>query len=282
MAEFFEGAGVERSRVSVSKIKGAFSTSHWHQENELLVCTAGAATIMAEERTYTVPAGSCMFLFSGRAHQIELSPDGELLSALYDASVCESMMSICLTEPVFEDRYNAAQRLQDIADELSENRPFCNDYICACIAQLAVEIFRGEPLTTVHVGESRSVSRYKDLLVKIYKDYDKMSFTDAATFMNMSEAYFSRFFKKLSHMTFSRFLNIVRVSKAIEKMRQRPDITMAALMSECGFNTLRNFNRVFKEVTGYPPSRLPSAYVLDISAFARRESLEQAQDEETE
>ena len=64
------------------------------------------------------------------------------------------------------------------------------------------------------------------------------------------------------------------MSKAIEKMKQRPDVTMAALMSECGFNTLRNFNRVFKEVTGYPPSRLPTGYVLDMHAFAERSSSE--------
>ncbi len=280
MADIFEGAGVERSRVNVSKIKGSFSTSHWHHENELLVCTAGMVTVMAEEHTYSVPAGSCMLLCSGRAHQLEVSPDGEMLSALYDGTVCESTTSLCLTEPVFEDKYNVARRLELMVDEAHGGRPFHNDYICACMAQLVIEIFRGEPLTSVRVGESRSVSRYKDLLVKIYRDYDKMSFSDAAAFMNMSEAYFSRFFKKLSHMTFSRFLNIVRVSKAIEKMRQRPDVTMAALMSECGFNTLRNFNRVFKEVTGYPPSRLPAGYVLDISAFARRDSLEQEEEEQ--
>ena len=275
MADYFEGAaGAERSRVHVSKFEGSFSTSHWHHENELLVCTAGTVTVMVEERTYSVPAGWCMFLLSGRAHQAEVSPDGEMLVALYDGSVCESTTGLCLAEPVFEDKYNAAHRLEAISEEAGAGRPFSNDYICACMSQLIIEIFRGEPLASVRLGESRSVSRYKDLLVQIYKDYDKMSFSDAAAFMNMSEAYFSRFFKKLSHMTFSRFINIVRVSKAIEKMKQRPDVTMAALMSECGFNTLRNFNRVFKEVTGYPPSRLPAGYVLDMHAFAERSSSE--------
>ena len=116
MADYFEGAaGAERSRVHVSKFEGSFSTSHWHHENELLVCTAGTVTVMVEERTYSVPAGWCMFLLSGRAHQAEVSPDGEMLVALYDGSVCESTTGLCLTEPVFEDKYNAARRLEAIS-----------------------------------------------------------------------------------------------------------------------------------------------------------------------
>lgn len=89
--------------------------------------------------------------------------------------------------------------------------------------------------------------------------------------MNMSDAYFSRFFKKVSGMTFSQYLNIVRVGRAIDILAVSPDITMASLMTECGFNTLRNFNRVFKSVTGYSPSTLPREYSLDYRSLSTYE-----------
>ena len=35
------------------------------------------------------------------------------------------------------------------------------------------------------------------------------------------------------------------------------------IMLCCGFNTIRNFNRAFKEITGYSPRGIPAGYVLN-------------------
>lgn len=81
--------------------------------------------------------------------------------------------------------------------------------------------------------------------------------------MHMSPAYFSRYFKKMTGLTFSSYLNVLRVDRAVELLAGGEDITMADLMARCGFNTLRNFNRVFKAVTGYAPTSLPAGFSLD-------------------
>ena len=78
----------------------------------------------------------------------------------------------------------------------------------------------------------------------------------------MAPAYFSRYFKKMSGLTFSQYLNVLRVEKAIELLTGQEQLTMTDVMSRCGFNTLRNFNRVFKEITGFAPTRLPADYAL--------------------
>ena len=102
--------------------------------------------------------------------------------------------------------------------------------------------------------------------------HNEYSFEDAASFMNMSEAYFSRYFKRMTGLTFSRYMNVLRVDRAIELLGQLEDITMADLMARCGFNTLRNFNRVFKEITGYPPKHLPANFSLNRRAFVNEET----------
>ena len=89
------------------------------------------------------------------------------------------------------------------------------------------------------------------------------TFEEAADFMHMSPAYFSRYFKKMTGLTFSSYLNVLRVDRAVELLAGGEDITMADLMARCGFNTLRNFNRVFKAVTGYAPTSLPAGFSLD-------------------
>ena len=40
-------------------------------------------------------------------------------------------------------------------------------------------------------------------------------------------------------------------------------MTMTNVSLKCGFATVRNFNRVFKQITGYSPRALPEDYVID-------------------
>lgn len=46
---------------------------------------------------------------------------------------------------------------------------------------------------------------------------------------------------------------------AVEKIKEG-DKTMTEISRSCGFNTIRNFNRVFKDFTGYSPKNLPKSY----------------------
>ena len=47
---------------------------------------------------------------------------------------------------------------------------------------------------------------------------------------------------------------------------------MTELMGSCGFNTLRNFNRVFKDITGYAPTALPDGFVLNYRSLATEDN----------
>ena len=40
----------------------------------------------------------------------------------------------------------------------------------------------------------------------------------------------------------------------------RKKMNMTEISISCGFGTIRNFNRVFKSLTGYSPKSLPSNY----------------------
>ena len=63
-------------------------------------------------------------------------------------------------------------------------------------------------------------------------------------------------------MSFSEYLNIVKIENAITLLRNH-DSTMTALSRKCGFSTIRNFNRVFKKFTGYTPLALPDDFIMD-------------------
>ena len=86
--------------------------------------------------------------------------------------------------------------------------------------------------------------------------------------MHFSKPYFSQYFYRHAGMTFTRYLNIIKISFAVEKLLAGHS-TVTEVSQSCGFNTIRNFNRVFKELTGYTPNTLPQNYnfVYDLKEY---------------
>jgi AraC-like DNA-binding protein/quercetin dioxygenase-like cupin family protein len=79
----------------------------------------------------------------------------------------------------------------------------------------------------------------------------------AAAAANMSAAAFSRWFKQRVGCTFERYLNELRVARVCARLVNGPEsITEAAF--GCGYNSLANFNRRFRELTGLSPTEFRS------------------------
>jgi AraC-like DNA-binding protein len=268
LARFERRVFREGCKVWIAKYRGLHNIPHWHFENELIACSQGSATVNIDGDTYNIKKNMCVYLRSEIVHYIKGSQDSNLIVAQYDNALCAGTARFYPTTPLFYDNYNAYRRMNDILKEMQARKNFFSDNVNSAMSQLIVDIFRGEELATREYSDKKVMSRYKDLLEVIDSKYDSLTFKEAAVLMNMSEANFSRSYKKTFGINFSSYINVIRISKAIEIMNERPDITMVTLMMECGFNTLRNFNRVFKEITGYPPSKLPPDFVLNLRSLA--------------
>lgn len=254
--------------VWVNRYKNLRNMPHWHFENELAVCQEGSAEIMLDGSFYTLQKGECVFFRRESVHNICGTAD----SCIAVAQFGDLLHLPCdLKQPIFADRYSAGERMNELDLEHRKKNLFYTEKMNAIITSLLADIFRGEELKPdVHTAQP-TLAHYKQLLILLEYHCDEYGFEDAARFMNMSEAYFSRYFKSMTGLTFSSYMNILRVDHAIELLRQTEDITMADLMARCGFNTLRNFNRVFKEITGYAPRQLPADFSLNRRALVSDE-----------
>ena len=63
---------------------------------------------------------------------------------------------------------------------------------------------------------------------------------------------FCRYFKKMTHLTFTDFVNEFRVNQACKLLLGNKQI--ADVCYESGFNNVSHFNKIFKEITGRNPS----------------------------
>lgn len=252
------------AKVWVRRYENLCNLAHWHFEDELVVCQSGEVRVMLNGSVFALAEGDCAFVSRESVHSIAGAPGSRVAVAqftrLFDAP-------LRLRVPVFADRYHAGARLDELDKEYREKGPFYIEKMNALITLLVADIFRGEPLAEQGEAVQPTLTRYKQLLILLEQQGGETTFEEAVDFMHMSPAYFSRYFKKMTGLTFSCYLNVLRVDRAVELLASGENITMADLMARCGFNTLRNFNRVFKAVTGYAPTSLPAGFSLDRRAF---------------
>lgn len=82
---------------------------------------------------------------------------------------------------------------------------------------------------------------------------EEMSLTQVAAAVNMSAFYFCKSFRKATGLTFTDYVARVRVEK-VKMILLNPNKRVSEAAYEAGFQSLSQFNRVFRRVAGEPPS----------------------------
>lgn len=95
----------------------------------------------------------------------------------------------------------------------------------------------------------------------ILQHYEKeITLEDVANLAFMTPESFCRYFKKHTGHTFISFLNEVRVNEACKKLIANKYESINIIAHQCGFNSMTNFNRVFKVLTGNSPRNFIDHY----------------------
>jgi AraC-like DNA-binding protein len=104
--------------------------------------------------------------------------------------------------------------------------------------------------------ENRRQKKEKERLKQVYTYIDEnymnpIEVEDMADLCHLSKAAFCRYFKKMTRLTFTEFVNHYRISQAQRLLLLNRNVTEASLDS--GFMSLSYFNRIFKKITGENP-----------------------------
>lgn len=104
--------------------------------------------------------------------------------------------------------------------------------------------------------ENQYNRREQERLLKLYRFIDeqyqrKIDIEEVAALSNLSNAAFCRYFKKMTRLTFTEFLNHYRINQAKKLLLVDKNVTETCF--ECGFESLSYFNRTFKKITGQNP-----------------------------
>lgn len=104
-----------------------------------------------------------------------------------------------------------------------------------------------------HSYQSNDKERIDKVFNYIFENFRQdIQLSDVAAIANLNKQAFCRYFKSRTQKTFVQFLNEVRISHACKLLAEGEQF-IASLAYDCGFNSLTNFNRTFKEIKGVSP-----------------------------
>ena len=142
------------------------------------------------------------------------------------------------------DGFRAVLDLLDILYELS---------LCTDARELSSDAFSHSQMHT----ESRRVQRVQQFVARHFNRDIRLE--ELAELAGMTPVSFSRFFRQRTGRTLSEYLIDFRIGKAARLLVDSTR-TVAEICYDCGFNTLSNFNRLFRRRKGCSPKEFREGY----------------------
>lgn len=140
--------------------------------------------------------------------------------------------------------YSAMRELFDILYILSK---------CDSARELASTSF-----AKVDLGnEDRRILKVQSYIGSHYMD--ELRLAELADLVSMSESAFSRFFRLSTSRSVSDYIVDIRLGAAARRLVDTTD-PVSTICYDCGFNTLSNFNRLFRKHKGCSPTEFREKY----------------------
>ena len=250
---------------------------HVHEVVEIAYVTEGGCTMQIDGETYALNAGDAAIAFPLVPHSFDrLSEGAKGFAAFLPADAIAEYASlfrnqlpetpVVRKEDVAEDFRLAVRRLMEMADQ-SES-PLRLAYLHLLVSSL-LQAMRFRPASLCHErGLAARVVRY--IFDHACED---VTLRTAAEGLGISESHLSHLFAQQFHINFRRFINAIRIDKAMMLMRD-PHLTLTQICDTCGYENMRTFRRAFTRETG----ELPAAYMRRV----RRETVPSASNESAE
>ena len=224
--------------------------AHLHSSFEFITVTEGSMVVTIDKICYSLSKGSSILVFPNQVHEF-LTPE-------------HSRHLLCIFSPKLVKAYSSL---------FKENVPVNNMFKLDSFYMKKMNELWGEHsiiqmkgLLYSICGEFDKQAEYKkreedkdELLAKIFSfvesNYSKScSLTDLSEYTAYHYVYLSKYFKGCIGISFTDYVNRYRVNEACYRLRNNPDETILQIAYDCGFDSLRTFNRNFRKFMNITPS----------------------------
>ena len=248
---------------------------HYHPEFELLLITKGHGTRMAGDHFEQFQQGDLVLLGGNLPHAWISDPH---FTDEANKDYCESVF-IQFRKTVFGTHFIDMPEMKSIRTilqkaergikilgrnkaeisrqmlSLEEKTPLEQMLTLIRILDLThrteYEILASNNYTQQGIFKSEKMTKAHNYIMQNFKH--DIDVNTCAAHLGMTTSSFCRFFKKHTHVTFSVYLNYLRINFA-QKLLRKTDLPIKAIAYECGYTSVVYFNQKYKKMTGVSPS----------------------------
>ncbi len=254
---------------------------HWHSYGEIILVGPGKTNVFkVNQDTYSLEEGDFVLAWPMEMHAIIDADREQSLVMQFSNSFMNSLLDLQRIMHLYRKLHvirrkshpDLAQSLKDKAFRMKALHfsGEMNRELRCCILfmefMLALDEHRDElaPELKLHEHDSCTDDVMRRLImvtdyIKNNLTADDLSQAAMARMAGISKDYFSRTFKDVMGMNYSKWLNMIRLEKATELLAQdKMTLTEVAMLS--GFQSIPSFNRVFHDEKGMAPGEYRSLF----------------------
>lgn len=256
-------------QVSIYENENFNYLAHWHNDAEITYVKEGTINLGVNDKKYSLCEGDMGVFNSGDIHYYESTESPSKIITLIFNSEFIGLPSNWPPKGRFASPYvprelienselaNIKSILIKILKENTLKQSYYEFFIKAGLNEICGLLLRNLQLESVKVDPSfTKILTMQKIFAYIEDNYHlDISLKSLATNFNTDRYNLSKDFNLLAGTNLKTYINKLRLFKAEYMiLNTNNDITNIAL--DCGFNTIRSFNRAFKELKGCTPSSL--------------------------
>ena len=253
--------------------------AHWHSYGEFVLVGPGTTNVfMVNQTTYELTEGDFLLVWPMEMHAIIDADRKESLVIQFSNGFINSLFDLQRIMHFYRNLHvlcirshpQLVARLRTIADRMKEvflaAEPDRELRCCMLLMEfmLILDEHREEFAPEIRGGESYSYTGTVMRRMIMVTDYirnnltaDDLSQGAMAAMAGISKDYFSRIFRSVTGMNYSKWLNMIRLDRATALLADRErTLTEIAMLS--GFQSISSFNRVFRTEKGMSPGEYRS------------------------
>lgn len=256
---------------------------HYHEYIELIYVVASSMEIRVNHHDYTLNSGDFLVIIPGDVHSIvcnkgcryvvlQADTDFVFASVLSNSEIHYVMpytLSIHREARLFRasevDYTDIPKYIYNIVSEYSERHKFYTLAIRSYFSAIALHVFRQWDILLSESNDVRHDMVEEDprlarVITQINERYSEdITAEEMAKVAGMSYSYFSRYFKSTIGLSYSEYLNSVRI-KASEKLLIDSDFSVADIADKVGFSNTSYYIAQFKRQLHMTPKRYRNSF----------------------
>ncbi len=223
---------------------------HINGDCEVLCCKKGEIEVSVNDEQFILRQNQTLFIMPFEYHEFSTPKNSECIRFIIYSQSAPSFFNTLENKKVTKRIFSTDTRTLNYIEYILETNPDIMT-VKAITYALCRLVLRNCEFTENYGGELSLFTKAMNYILNNFAS--GITLESTARSLGVHPVHLSRTFKKNSRYSFTEYLNLMKFSNA-QLLLKTTDKSITEISFESGFNSLRNFNRIFYSIAKMTPS----------------------------